>query len=60
MTETNPAGASGPSVRCTKPCQWCGRPVPQRFPVFPKLHCDTRHWISDVRANFWRRFWDNL
>lgn len=60
MTETNSAGAQGPSAQRTKPCQWCGRPVPQRFPVVRKLHCDTGHWISDVRANFWRRFWENL
>ncbi|MFJ2747598.1 hypothetical protein [Streptomyces sp. NPDC087297] len=60
MTETNRTRAPGLPARRTKPCQWCGRPVPRRFPVVRKLHCNTRHWISDVRANFWRRFWDNL
>ncbi|MFI1286692.1 hypothetical protein ACH4U5_39080 [Streptomyces sp. NPDC020858] len=66
MTETNRTGAGagaavpGSRTRRTKPCQWCGRPVPQPFPVVRRLHCNAGHWISDVRANFWRRLWDNL
>ncbi|MER5869789.1 hypothetical protein [Streptomyces sp. NPDC002044] len=60
MNETNRARTPGSPARRTKPCQWCGRPVPQRFPVVRTLHCDTGHWLRDVRANFWRRLWDNL
>ncbi|MEU9105616.1 hypothetical protein AB0D54_14785 [Streptomyces xanthophaeus] len=44
----------------TKPCQWCGRPVPQPFPLVRKLHCNVGHWLQDVRDNFWRRPWENL
>ncbi|MCY0938103.1 hypothetical protein [Streptomyces sp. H34-S4] len=59
MDETNRAQAPGAPARRTRPCQWCRRPVPQRFPLVPKLHCGRSHWLNDVRDNFWRRLFDN-
>ncbi|MEU9716989.1 hypothetical protein [Streptomyces sp. NPDC047976] len=49
-----------PKARRTRPCRWCGRPVPQPFPGVPKPTCSAGHWFRDVRDDFWRKLWNSL
>lgn len=59
MVDTNSAQTQASSARRTRPCQWCRRPVPQRFLLLPKLHCNRNHWLNDVRDNFWRKLFEH-
>ncbi|WP_405982453.1 hypothetical protein [Streptomyces sp. NBC_00158] len=49
-----------PNARRTRPCRWCGRPVPQPLPGVAKLTCSADHWLRDVRNDFWRKWWNSL